>query len=127
MQAAGYFDPPRRNYQSKVNKRKGNREVDATVEEESNYRMPSPARPDEAQPGVAPARLLFRKMLQGSSLYSLAIVGGALSSVILLPINTRFLDKTDFGVLDLVEKVLMRGYLPVGTEFFRRTRLFLFQ
>ena len=79
--------------------------------------MPSPAKPDEAQPGVAPARQLFRKMLQGSSLYSLAIVGGALSSVILLPVNTRFLDKTDFGVLDLLEKVSIAVSYLLGLNF----------
>jgi len=88
---------------------------DATVEGKSQ--MPSPAKPDEAQNGAAPARVLFRNILQGSSLYSLAIVGGALSSLILLPVNTRFLDKTDFGVLDLLEKVSIAVTFLLGLNF----------
>lgn len=75
------------------------------LRERAIFGMPSLARPDETQGSVAPARFLFLKILQGSGLYSLAIIGGALSSIILLPVNTRFLDKADFGVLDLLEKV----------------------
>ena len=79
--------------------------------------MPSPAKPDETQGSVVPARSVFRNILHGSSLYSLAIVGGALSSVILLPVNTRFLDKTDFGVLDLLEKVSIAITFLLGLNF----------
>jgi O-antigen/teichoic acid export membrane protein len=56
-------------------------------------------------------------MLEGSSLYSLTIVGGALSSVILLPINTRFLHPADIGVLDLLEKVTTIVSLLLGLNF----------
>jgi O-antigen/teichoic acid export membrane protein len=73
--------------------------------------------PDEAKNGVAPPRQLFRNILAGSSLYSLAIVGGALSSIILLPVNTRFLDKADFGVLDLLEKVSIAVSYLLGLNF----------
>lgn len=79
--------------------------------------MPSPVKPDDTKPTVAPARLLFRNILQGSGLYSLAIVGGALSSIILLPVNTRFLDKTDFGVLDLLERVSIAVTFLLGMNF----------
>jgi O-antigen/teichoic acid export membrane protein len=79
--------------------------------------MPSPAKPDETQASAAPARLLFRNILQGSSLYSLAIVGGALCSIILLPVNTRFLTKTDFGVLDLLERVTTAFTYLLGLNF----------
>ncbi len=79
--------------------------------------MPSPATSDEAHGGVAPARLLFQNILQGSTLYSLAIIGSALVSIILLPVNTRFLDKTDFGVLDLLERVSIAVTFLLGLNF----------
>lgn len=73
--------------------------------------------PDETQGSIAPARSLFKNILQGSSLYSLAIVGSALSSIILLPVNTRFLDKTDFGVMDLLERVSIAVSYLLGLNF----------
>jgi O-antigen/teichoic acid export membrane protein len=82
--------------------------------------------PDEAKDGVAPPRQLFRNILEGSSLYSLAIVGSALSSIILLPINTRFLDKTDFGVLDLLERVSAAVSYLLGLNFSAALGYFFF-
>lgn len=79
--------------------------------------MPSPAKPDETPGGVAPPRLLFKNILHGSSLYSLVIVGSSLASIILLPVNTRFLNKTDFGVLDLLERISVAVSLLLGLNF----------
>jgi len=56
--------------------------------------------------GTPPTRSsLFSGILKGTALYSVAIVGQRIGSVVLLPINTRFLTTTDFGILDLLEKV----------------------
>ena len=75
------------------------------------------SQPDETQSSVAPRRSIFRDILQGSSLYSLTIVGSALASIILLPVNTRFLSKTDFGVLDLLERVSNAVSILLGLNF----------
>ena len=44
-------------------------------------------------------------MLQGTSVYTLAFVGQRLASLILLPITTRFLTTSEYGVGDLVEQI----------------------
>jgi O-antigen/teichoic acid export membrane protein len=76
-----------------------------------------PASPEETADGVPPPRLLFRNILQGSGLYSLAIVGSTIASLVLLPVNTRFLDKADIGVLELLEKVSVAVSLLLGLNF----------
>ena len=74
-------------------------------------------KPDATHGSVAPARVLFRSIVQGSSLYSLTIVGSTLASILLLPVNTRFLTKSDIGVLDLLEKISIAVSYLLGLNF----------
>jgi len=76
-----------------------------------------PSEPDATHGSVAPTRLLFRKIVAGSSLYSLAIVGSTLASIVLLPINTRYLTRSDIGVLDLLEKISIAVSYLLGLNF----------
>ncbi len=76
-----------------------------------------PAKPEVTDGGDVAPRSLFRKILQGSSLYSLPIAGTALASVILLPITTSYLSKADIGVLDLLEKISLALTLLLGLNF----------
>lgn len=51
------------------------------------------------------ASSLFRSVLHGTSLYTVALLSQRLASVVLLPINTRFLTPADYGVMELLEQV----------------------
>jgi len=50
------------------------------------------------------ARSLFRNILFSSGLYSIALIGQRLIGVLLLSITTRFLETSDYGVLELLEQ-----------------------
>lgn len=45
-------------------------------------------------------------MLQSTAIYSIAVIAGRLSSFLLMPIYTRFLTLSDWGVLELLELTL---------------------
>ena len=77
--------------------------------------------------GAPSSRLLFKDILQGSGLYSIAIIGQRLLSVILLPITTRFLTPADYGVLDLLEQVGSVLSLLLGANFSSALGYFYFQ
>jgi O-antigen/teichoic acid export membrane protein len=50
----------------------------------------------------------FRALLKGTALYSVALFGQRLATIfLLLPFNSRLLSKSDFGVLELIEQVMM--------------------
>ncbi|HVO98179.1 MAG TPA: oligosaccharide flippase family protein [Bryobacteraceae bacterium] len=69
------------------------------------------------EPGAAAAvspRRVFRNMLQGSGFYSIALLAAPLASLIVLPINTRFLTPADYGTLDLLQQVTIVVSLLAG-------------
>ncbi|MGD0500302.1 MAG: oligosaccharide flippase family protein [Bryobacteraceae bacterium] len=58
-----------------------------------------------AQAGAPSQGSLFRSMLHGSGVYSIAILGVPAASMILLPVTTRCLTTADYGVIDLLQRV----------------------
>ena len=58
-----------------------------------------------APSGSATPRSLFKSMLQGSTLYTIAFFGQRVASLVLLPITTRYLTPSDYGITDLLEQV----------------------
>jgi len=76
--------------------------------------LSSSVHPDPRGPVDAPARHVFRKVLQGSGMYSIALLAGPLASLIVLPVNTRFLTPADYGTLDLLQQVSIVVSLLVG-------------
>ncbi len=76
---------------------------------------------------IAGTKSLFRNVVQGSGLYSIAILGQRLISVLLLPITTRFLVPADYGVLDLLEQVSSVLALLLGASFSSAIGYFYFQ
>lgn len=71
--------------------------------------------------------LLFRNLLKGTALYSIALFGSRLGSTILLPINTRFLGPADYGVLELVEQSTIVASLLLGIQFSASLGYFYFE
>ena len=58
--------------------------------------------------GTTPAahsQSIFGDLLKGTALYTVAVFFQRLAGVILLPLNTRYLNPTDYGVLELIEQV----------------------
>ena len=41
----------------------------------------------------------LRRIISGTSVYSIAIIAGRLNSILLLPIYTRYLSATEYGTL----------------------------
>src|SRR5213080_3681158 len=48
---------------------------------------------------------LLKSLVKGTALYSVALFSQRIASLILLPINTRYLSPADYGVLDLLEQI----------------------
>jgi O-antigen/teichoic acid export membrane protein len=69
------------------------------------------------QPGASSPRSVFKDILQGSSLYSIAMIAPRAVSVILLPIITRYLSRADYGILDIMEQVGVVLALLLGAGF----------
>jgi O-antigen/teichoic acid export membrane protein len=70
---------------------------------------------------------LFRGIAQGSSLYSIALIGQRVASLVLLPISTRFLTPVDYGISDLLEQVSVVISLLLGGSFSSSLGYFYFQ
>jgi O-antigen/teichoic acid export membrane protein len=66
-------------------------------------------------------------MLQGSGLYSIALLAAPLASLIVLPVNTRFLTPADYGTLDLLQQVSIVVSLLVGMNLSGSLGFFLAQ
>lgn len=64
-------------------------------------------------------------MLHGSGLYSLAVYGAQFASLIVLPINTRYLTAADYGVLDLSQQVSIVLALLMGMNLSESIGYFL--
>ena len=76
------------------------------------------------QPDGTSTRSLFANIVKGSSLYSIVQILPPLVSLTLVPITTRFLTKTDYGIQDLLSQVVMvvsallGGYFGVSLGYF---------
>ena len=76
------------------------------------------------QPDVPSTRSLFANIVKGSSLYSIVQILPPVVSLILVPITTRFLTKTDYGIQDLLSQVVMvvsallGGYFGLSLGYF---------
>src|SRR4051794_15324243 len=57
------------------------------------------------EPAQTSAPSVFRSVLHGTSLYTIAILSQRFASILLLPVNTRFLTPADYGVMELLEQV----------------------
>lgn len=74
-------------------------------------RVMSPASGISLNPGRAS---LFRNILRGTSLYLLAVIVMRITSLLLLPVSTRYITPAEYGVLDLVDQVGMVLALLLG-------------
>ncbi len=78
----------------------------------------------EEPPVVSPSRSILKDLLKGTALYTVALFVQRLASIILLPINTRYLSPADYGVLELLEQVatvvsvLMGAHIAGSLGFF---------
>lgn len=61
-----------------------------------------------------------------SFIYLLGGTAGVLASVLLLPIYTRFLSRTDYGILEIIDSmrfllihILMAGFVPAMAKFYK--------
>lgn len=78
-----------------------------------------------AQSATAPtSRSLFKDILQGSGIYSIAQILPTATSLLLVPITTRFLTPADYGIQDLMSQVfvvlsaLLGWYYSVALGYF---------
>lgn len=55
---------------------------------------------------LTPQRSTLQRIVSGSSIYSVAIIVGRLSGIILLPVYTRYLSTAEYGTLELFELTL---------------------
>jgi O-antigen/teichoic acid export membrane protein len=74
-----------------------------------------------------PARALFKNMLKGSVLYMIAMAAPSLASLILVPIVTRHLTTSEYGVLDLFQQVSVVISVLLGVNFSSALGYFYFQ
>jgi len=80
-----------------------------------------------AQGSEPSARSLFKSILQGSSLYSIAQVLPTATSLILVPVTTRFLTRADYGIQDLLSQVAIVLAALTGWYFSVALGYFYFQ
>jgi O-antigen/teichoic acid export membrane protein len=72
-------------------------------------------------------RAVFKNILQGSGIYSLAIIAPNLVSVVMLPIITRHLNSAEYGILDLLQQVSIVLSLLLGAGFSSALGYFYFE
>jgi O-antigen/teichoic acid export membrane protein len=70
---------------------------------------------------------LFSNLLKGTALYSLALFSYRIASVILLPVNTRFLNPSDYGVLELLEQIVIITSVILGLNISSSLGYFFFE
>jgi O-antigen/teichoic acid export membrane protein len=76
------------------------------------------------QTGAPSPHSLFKNILQGSGLYSIAQILPTLTSLVLVPVTTRFLTRADYGIQDLLSQVsivisaLLGGYFAFALGYF---------
>ncbi len=69
---------------------------------------------------------LFKSMLHGSGLYSIALIGQRLVGLALMPILTRSLTKADYGAADLLEQASVVLGVLLGVNFSAAVGYFYF-
>ena len=79
------------------------------------------------QTAAPSSRSLYKSFATGSGLFSLAFMAQRLSSIVLLPITTRFLTPADYGVLDLLEQIGVVLSTLLGANFAWALGYFYFQ
>ncbi len=70
---------------------------------------------------------LFSSLLKGTALYSVALFSYRIASVILLPVNTRFLNPSDYGVLELLEQIITITSILLGLNVSSSLGYFYFE
>ncbi len=70
---------------------------------------------------------LFRDLLKGTAIYSIALLGQRVGSIVLLPINTHFLNTADYGVLELIEQIMMVVSILLGIQLSSSLGYFYFE
>jgi O-antigen/teichoic acid export membrane protein len=73
------------------------------------------------------ARVLFKNMLKGTSLYMIAMVSPSILSLILVPVVTRRLSTAEYGVLDLLQQVGVVVSVLLGLNFSSALGYFYFE
>jgi O-antigen/teichoic acid export membrane protein len=79
-----------------------------------------------ASAGATSQRSLLKGVLKGSSLYSIALLGQRAAGIFLIPITTRFLLPSDYGVSDLLEQVATVISILLGINFSAAVGYFYF-
>jgi O-antigen/teichoic acid export membrane protein len=78
----------------------------------------------QSSPPNQSSRALFKDILQGSGMYSIALIAQRMASLILVPITTRCLTTADYGILGLLEQtsfvltVLLGGNFSLALGYF---------
>jgi O-antigen/teichoic acid export membrane protein len=80
-----------------------------------------------ADESASSLRSLFKRVAQGSSLYSLAYVLPQIASVLLLPVTTRFLTRADYGIADLLQQTATVASVLLGLNFASSIGYFYFK
>lgn len=71
----------------------------------------------ESEPPATMQPSAIRALLKGTALYSVALFGQRLATIfLLLPFTSRLLSKSDFGVLELIEQILMIVSILLGSQ-----------
>jgi O-antigen/teichoic acid export membrane protein len=70
---------------------------------------------------------LFKSMLHGSTLYSVAILGQRAAGMLLLPVITRFLTPGDYGVMELLDQASAVIALVFGAHYSNALGYFYFR
>jgi O-antigen/teichoic acid export membrane protein len=80
-----------------------------------------------ATPTPASAPTLFKNVARSSAAYSIPFVVQRLAGFLLIPITTRFLTPSDFGIVDLLDQALTVIALLLGIRFASALGYFYFK
>jgi O-antigen/teichoic acid export membrane protein len=71
-------------------------------------------------------RKTIKELGTHSFIYLLGATAGALTSIVLLPIYTRFLSRSDYGILEIIDSaryllihILIAGFVPAMAKFYK--------
>ncbi len=74
-----------------------------------------------------PTRSLFRNLVQGTGVYSILTIAQRLISLFLLPIGTRYLTRSDYGVIALLDNTNIIIALLLGAQISSSFGYFYFE
>jgi O-antigen/teichoic acid export membrane protein len=69
----------------------------------SQTAAPPPGAQEAVSPSSSSMKSVFGPMLRHGTMYSVAIAAGKFSSFLLLPVYTRYLTPTDYGIMELLD------------------------